>query len=178
MATQWHYSSTSATVARWRWGWRVLKRGDTLTGDFFPGLKATPLPPLGSMDYRGEVALLVSKLLKDYAANAAHPLTGTRYEFAARVSELTDVETSKLVLDSYTSVAREDCNLPLWKVPAMDCVASARELSEWPVLKLGGRVLWGSDIVDAEIVRAQAEMDQLREEIRSLKQMKKRAANG
>lgn len=114
------------------------------------------------MDYRKPVAQLVSQLLKD--------APGTRYAVAARMSELAEHETSKAVLDSYTSDCREACNLPLWKAPLIEAATGSHVLAEWHAGCLGGRVLWGHEVIDADIGRRERLIAELKTEVVALKQ--------
>lgn len=140
------------------------RRSDALTGDLF-GTNPTPLALPGSMDFRRAVAALISAGLKK--------AEGSRYAVSARMSELADVETSKALLDSYTAESRDESNLPLWKAPVYGIAANDRSLAEWHVGVLGGRVLWGREIADAEVGRCQRQIAELQEQIKSLKQMQR-----
>lgn len=139
-------------------------RSDALTGDLFGG-RATPIFLPGSMDYRKTVAALVSQGLA-----AAE---GSRYTVAGRMSELADVETSKALLDSYSSESREECNLPLWKAPVHEIATNTRDLAEWHAGVLGGRVLWGEEIIDADIGRAERELMKIQTQLKALKQLQR-----
>lgn len=141
------------------------KRSDALTGDLFGSQPSPPLLLPGSMDYRRAVASLVSRALKS--------AEGSRYVVAGRMSELADVETSKGLLDSYTSESREECNLPLWKAPVVEAACNTRVLAEWHAGVLGGRVLWGDDILDADIGRAERELAAIQDEIKTLKKLQR-----
>lgn len=145
------------------------RRGDTLTGDLLADAPAPAHRP-GSMDFRKEVAQLVSTALKDTDAS--------RYAVAARMSELADHETSKAVLDSYTAESREACNLPLWKAPVLEAASGSRRLAEWHAQVLGGRVLWGDQILDADLGSRRRQLAQLMEEVRVIEATMKRARRG
>lgn len=148
---------------RRRWGCCVSRRPDTSTGDLFSQIP-TPAPQTpGSMDYRRRIAALVSDILP----------AKRRYEVAARMSELADVETSKALLDSYTAESREASNLPLWKAPIMEIVTGSRVLAEWHASVLGGRILWGAEVTDADIGRTERQIAELQEQLRALRAFQK-----
>jgi hypothetical protein len=141
------------------------KRSDTLTGELFSTIPA-PAPQVpGAMDYRRPVAQMVSQLLKEFE--------GSRYQVAARMSELADVETSKAILDSYTAESREECNLPLWKAPVIEAATGSRLLAEWHAAVLGGRVLWGADITDADVGRTERQISELQERLKLLRRFQR-----
>lgn len=136
-------------------------RSDALTGELFSSIPA-PVPQRpGSMDFRRGVANLVSDMLRQSHAS--------RYAIAARMSELTDVETSKALLDSYTAESRGECNLPFWKAPVIEVACNRRDLAEWHAAVLGGRVLWGAEILDADIGRYEREIAALQHELKTLR---------
>ena len=140
-------------------------RMDASTGDLFSGIPS-PLPLReGSMDFRKPVALLISDMIKASGES--------RWAIAARMSELADVETSKAVLDSYTAESRDACNLPMWKAPLLELATNSRRLAEWHAESLGGRVLWGSDVLDADVGRMKREMAQLQDQLRKTEQLQR-----
>ena len=141
------------------------RRSDSLTCDLFAAIPA-PLPETpASMDFRGPVAQLVSEMIKGSSLS--------RWAIAARMSELADVETSKALLDSYTAISREECNLPFWKAPLLEASLGDRSLAEWHARVLGGRVLWGADVLDAEIGRRKREIADAGAEIKALERMQR-----
>ena len=143
----------------------MRNKRDAFTGELFSSIPS-PMPPLpGAMDFRKPVAELVAGLL----ANAKRD----RYDVAARISRLCDHETSKAILDSYTAPAREECNLPFWKAPLIELATGNRSLAEWHATVLGGRVLWGADVFDAEIGRRKREMADANAEIKELERIQR-----
>lgn len=141
-------------------------RHDPLTGDLFSAIpKAVPAVP-GAMDFRKSVAELVAGLL----ANAKRD----RYDVAAKISRLCDHETSKALLDSYTAPSREECNLPLWKVPAVEIACNSRGITEWLVGVHGGRVLWGQQVLQADLGEIESRIQQLQEQRRLVKDVLRR----
>lgn len=141
----------------------MSRKSDALTGELFSTIP-TPRPLLpGTMDFR----LAVSELVAAGIAKSGM----SRYAIAARMSELAEVETSKAILDSYTAPSREECNLPLWKAPVYEAASNQRHLAEWHAGVLGGRVLWGAEITDADLGRVERELLELQEQRRLLRQL-------
>lgn len=142
-------------------------RSDALTGELFSQIpNAVPAVP-GAMDFRKPVAELVEGML----ANAKRD----RYDVAARISRLCDHETSKALLDSYTAPSREECNLPLWKVPAIEIACNSRDVTEWLVAVHGGRVLWGEQVLQADLGQIESRIQHLMEQRRQVKEVLRRA---
>lgn len=145
---------------------RSPARSDALTGDLFADIPS-PMPGIvGTMNFRAPVAELVSRMLSEF--------DGSRYAVAARMSELADHETSKAILDSYTAPSREECNIPLWKAPVIEIATGSRMLAEWHASVLGGRILWGADVLDAEIGQTDRLIAELQERNRGMKQLRRR----
>ena len=138
---------------------------DALTGDLFSSIPKPLAEVPASMDFRTPVSQLVSRIIQDCELS--------RWAIAARMSELSDVETSKGLLDSYTAPAREECNLPFWKAPLIELATGNRSLAEWHATVLGGRVLWGADVIDAEIGRRKREMADANAEIKELERIQR-----
>jgi hypothetical protein len=143
------------------------KPADALTGELFSQIPtAVPAVP-GAMDFRKPVAELVAGML----ANAKRD----RYDISARISRLCDHETSKALLDSYTAPSREECNLPLWKVPAIEIACNSRDVTEWLVGVHGGRVLWGEQVLQADLGQIESRIQHLMEQRRQVKEVLRRA---
>ena len=144
-------------------------RSDALTDDLF-SLIPSPVPQTpASMDFRAPVSHLVSQLLK------ASP--ESRNVIAARMSDLASVDTSKAILDSYTAETREECNIPLWKAPIIEIVTGSRVLSELHAGVLGGRVLWGDEVTDADVGRAERQIAELQEQLKALRKFQQQRAS-
>lgn len=147
----------------------MSRPSDHLTGELFASIpEPAPTTP-GTMDYRKPVAELISEML----AQAKHSGID-RYEVAARMSRLADPhETSKAILDSYTAASREECNLPLWKAPLIEVACESRALAEWHAGVLGGRILWGEAILDADLGSVERQITQLTEQRKRLREFQR-----
>jgi hypothetical protein len=145
------------------------RRADASTGDLF----ALPRPAAaipGSMDYRAAVSHLVGDMLKD-----AHAAGVDRYEVASRASRLAGRDVSKAMLDGYTSESREEFNVPLWLAPVLEIVCSCTRLAEWHGDVVGGQLLLGSETIDAEIGRLEGERIRVAEELKVMRELKRRS---
>ncbi|MHB9021337.1 MAG: hypothetical protein ACYC3A_05880 [Halothiobacillus sp.] len=127
-------------------------------------LFAVPVAALelpGMLDYRADVAHLVGELLRDAGVD--------RLEVAARMSRLTGKEISKNMLDAYASDAREDHNLPLYLLPALEAVVQSHTLTAWLAEVRGGRLLIGREALNAELGKLERARDDAGKRIRQLK---------
>lgn len=141
-------------------------RTDALTGELFSAIPQAVPAVAGAFDFRKPVAELVAGML----ANAKRD----RYDVAAKISRLCDHESSKALLDSYTAPSREECNLPLWKVPALEVSCNSHAITEWLVGVHGGRVLWGADVLAANLGEIEGRIQQLQEQRKHLKEFLRR----
>lgn len=139
---------------------------DRLTRDLFE-VPVEPAAVPGSMDHRGAVAHLVSKLLKD--------APGDRYAVAADVSRLTGKEVSKLMLDGYSSEARDTFNLPFYLVPALEVACDSHAVTAWLATIRGGRLLVGRETIEAELGRVERVRDEATARARALREQLRRS---
>lgn len=128
--------------------------------DLFPVPSPAPELP-GQMDYRAQVAHLVSEILKSSVSD--------RFDIAARMSRLTGKDVSKNMLDAYASDAREDHNLPLYLAPALETVCESHLLTAWITDVRGGRLLIGREALNAELGKLERARDEAGKRIRQLK---------
>ena len=78
---------------------------------------------------------------------------GDRYEIASAMSRLTGKDVSKLMLDGWSSEARDNFNMPFYLVPAFECATSSYDLTAWLAAKRGARVYVGRDALVAGLDR-------------------------
>lgn len=138
----------------------MTRSHDTLTGDLFK-VPQPVLPQPAGLEFRAQTAALVSQVLKEVDAD--------RYEIAARMSRLTGREISKYMLDAYSSEAREEFNLPLWLVPALEVSCQTLVFSEWLVRVRGGQLLIGRETLTAELGRLERQKINVDKSIRDIK---------
>ncbi len=148
-----------------------MTRHDAATGDLFYDIpRAAPALP-ASMDFRPQLSHLVSEMLA--AAHVRDPRLD-RYEIAARASRYAGKEISKLMLDGYTSESRENFNLPLWIVPALESACESTLLTSWLAEIRGGRVLLGPAALDAEIGRIERMKSDASDQLKQLRDLRKK----
>lgn len=135
-------------------------RHDPLTLDLFEvPVPRTPIP--GALDVGLTVRHLVSDLLK------ASPKS--RFEIAARMSELLGHEVTKHQLDAWTAESREGWRFPLEYLPAFEVAVETHQVTTWLADLRGCKVLVGKDALDAEIGKLERIRDSAGKRIKELK---------
>lgn len=136
------------------------RAADTLTLDLFEvPMARSPMP--GALAVGHALRSLLSDLLK----NSPH----SRFEIAARMSELTGQEITKHQLDSWTAESREGWRFPLEYLPAFEVAVQTHDITAWLADLRGCKVLVGKEALDAEI----GKMERLREDAaKRIKQLK------
>ena len=150
----------------------MSRRSDGLTGELF-GLNQIPRPAPalpGSMDFRTQVAVLFSEMLKE--AERQDPDLD-RPMIALQLSRLTGKDVSKAMLDGYTAESRDSFNVPLWLAPAAETVCKSTVLSSWFAAVRGARLVLGPAALDAEIGRIQNEVSESQERLKELRALRR-----
>ena len=123
----------------------------------------TPRSPLpGAL----EVGLAVRHLLSDVLKASSL----SRFEVAARMSELLGHEVSKHQLDAWTAESREGWRFPLEYLPALEVALETHSLTGWLAELRGCTVLVGREALDAKIGKLERMRDEAAKQIRQLKQ--------
>ena len=105
--------------------------------------------PVSAMPGHGNYSVQVSELVSDVLKSTDLD----RYEVAARMSRLSGDDVSKNILDAWSSPARLDHNLPLYRAALLEEVCASHLLTDWLVRLRGGRVAYGREALDAELGR-------------------------
>lgn len=135
---------------------------DTQTLDIFE--VPTPIVPApGSGNYAAQVSELVGGVLKDCLVD--------RYEVAAQMSRLSGDDVSKHMLDAWSSPARTEHNIPLYRAPLLEEVCHSHAFTDWLVHLRGGRVAYGREALAAEYGKRQRMMEKLKSDMRELKKL-------
>lgn len=148
------------------------KPADALTGELF-SMIPNPAPiTAGSLDLRKRFASMAADAIANYRGKDSD--NSKRYHIAARISELCEVDTSKGLIDAYTSVAREDQNLPAWKIPAFEVATNSRVFTENLVAFHGGRALWGEQVLAADLGDIESQIQALMEQRKAYRAVMRR----
>lgn len=139
-----------------------VRRADTATGDLFEVPQAPAHGP-GSLDYDAELRHLLSDALK------RTPLS--RYEVAARMSELTGQSISKEMLDAWTAESKTPWRFPFQFAAAFEVACDTTCLQDLLARKRGCRVLVGREALLAEYGRIRQQQDELSARERALRQL-------
>lgn len=117
----------------------------------------------GNGNYAVQVSEIVGEIIKGTELD--------RYEIAARMSRLSGDDVSKNMLDAWSSPARADHNLPLYRAALLEEVCASHLLTNWQVNLRGGRVAYGRDALDAELGRLERLRDDASRKVRAIKQL-------
>ncbi|TAK47735.1 MAG: hypothetical protein EPO23_10200 [Xanthobacteraceae bacterium] len=138
-----------------------MKRpADALTIDLFD-IPRAPAPTGGSLDYSVELAHALSEALKKSPKS--------RYEIAARMSELVGHEIGKATLDAWTAESKTGWRFPFEYAAAFEAACETTCLQELLCRKRGSRILEGEEALLAELGRLDRDeqaMKQRRQAIR------------
>lgn len=123
--------------------------------------------PVSAMPGHGNYSVQVSELVSDVLKSTDLD----RYEVAARMSRLSGDDVSKNILDAWSSQARLDHNLPLYRVALLEEVCESHLLTDWLVRLRGGRVAYGREALDAELGRLERVAADATRKARELKRL-------
>src|SRR5688572_8775588 len=93
----------------------------------------------------------------------------SRYDLAARMSELTGQEITKAQIDAWTAESKERWRFPFEYAAAFEAACASTRLQELLGRKRGTRILVGEDMLYAELGRIHKMRAELSEEERALK---------
>ncbi len=137
-------------------------RRDPHTADLFEiPVPVSRLP--GELAMGMQVRHQISELLKQ------SPLS--RYQIAARMSELTGEEISKHQLDSWTAESRSGWRFPLEYLPALEVALETHVLTQWAGTVRGCKVLVGREAIDAEMGKIKKQQMELARREKALKKL-------
>lgn len=140
--------------------------------------RQTTHPAMGSLDIDTELRHAISQDLK----HAVVPCTGrelSRYDVAARMSELVGHEITKSQLDNWTAEAHEKNRFPAQYLPAL-VLATGGQRRAFEVLssKSGLFALPGPEALRAEIQRLNEQEEKIRAEKHRRRVLLKEIENG
>jgi len=135
---------------------------DTATIDLFE-VPQPVHPAPGSGNYAAQVSELVASVLKNCPQD--------RHEIAMQMSRLSGDDVSKHMLDAWSSPARAEHNIPLYRVPLLEEVCHTHAFTDWMVHMRGGRVAYGREALAAQYGKLQQMKDKLQHEMKELKRL-------
>lgn len=127
---------------------------------------AEPAPIPGALNISAEMRGLISNILKNCPKS--------RFEVAARMSELIGIEITKYQLDSWTAESRDGWRFPLEYVPAFEVACETHRVIEWLAAKRGCKIMVGKETLLAEL----GKIEQMEAELKAQKQAIKRYLAG
>jgi len=138
----------------------MRKRLDTKTRDLF-AVPATPQTVPGSQNVGAEIRHLISTVLKQCPRS--------RYEIAARMSELLGVDVSKHQLDSWCAESRDGWRFPLEYLPAFEAACNTYEITEYIASQRGCSLNIGEETLTAKLGQLEIMRSEIAKQIRDLK---------
>lgn len=127
---------------------------DTFTLDLF-NIPRAPALTAGSLDYSVELAHVLAGALKKSPKS--------RYEIAARMSELIGHEITKSMLDAWTAESKPAWRFPFEYAAAFEVASESTALQELLGRKRGSRILEGDEALQAELGRLECEEQQVKQ---------------
>lgn len=138
----------------------MRRHPDSFTLDLFEvPVPRTPIP--GALSLGSALRGLLSDLLKASSLS--------RFEVAARMSELTGQEITKHQLDSWTAESREGWRFPVEYLPALEVTLETHAVTLWLADLRGCKLLVGKEALDAEIGKLERLKEEASKKIRQLK---------
>ena len=116
----------------------------------------TPTPPHGSLDVDSELRAAISADIKGC------PLS--RYQIAARISELVGREVTAAMLNNWTAESHENHNFPCQFLPAFVVATGGRRAFECLSRRAGLFALPGPEALRSEIHRLDEQIELLKKE--------------
>lgn len=140
----------------------MRRPSDALTMDLFE-VPVPVQPTPGALAVGVPLRGLLSDLLK------RSPLS--RFDVAARMSELTGDPITKHQLDSWTAESREGWRFPLEYLPALEEALQTHEITAWIADLRGARLSVGREALEAQLGRVAQMRDELARQERALKKV-------
>lgn len=110
--------------------------------------------------------------LRKIVSKALSTCQKSRWHIAADISEMTGIEITKAMLDAYTAESKREHRFPAFIIPAF-CIAIGNfDLMDYLCEKCGGEFLRGKEVVMAEIVRIEEQMEKLEKDKNRLKALR------
>lgn len=141
----------------------MTRSSDKRTLDLFDAVPAAPALVEGGLAFDAELRAALVQALKET------PLS--RYQVAARMSELLATDVSKNQIDAWTAESREGWRFPLVYAPAFEAACETYALIDLFARKRGCRVAHGKDALLAELGRLEQLEHELRQKRRRLKDL-------
>lgn len=137
------------------------QKRDINTIDMFDELPPTPVSGDGSLACRVEVAHIMSAAMKGQ----------DRYEIASKMSRLTGRNVSKARLDNMSAESAEAHCPPFDWAIAFDIATGSNAMVEFFAKKVGAKLVFGREALDAKLGRLERMRDEATKEIKRLKKV-------
>lgn len=122
-------------------------------------LQITP----GSLNFDTEVRRLLAEIIREAQLD--------RFEIASRMSRLRGEDITKQQIDKWCAQSRSGWNFPFHLAPALEVACYSRRLTQWLAEKRSGRVLFGREILQAELGKLESTRADVTQEIVNIKRL-------
>lgn len=136
-----------------------MQKRDIYSLDLFDDMPPAPVSAPGGLYCRAEIAHVMSDALKNH----------DRFDVAAKMSKLLGREVSKHMLDAYTAESREDHIPPFDTAIAFDLAIGSSALAEFFAKKVGAKLVYGKEALDAKLGKLERVRDEAAKEIKRIK---------
>ncbi|MXS82239.1 hypothetical protein [Nitrosomonas oligotropha] len=135
------------------------QKRDIDTIDMFDELPPPPVTTPGGLSCRAEIAHVMSNALKEH----------DRYEVVAKMSRLLGADVRISYFNNYTAESREDAIPSLDVAIAFDLATGGSALAEFFARKIGAKLVFGKEALDAKLGRLERMRDEAAKEIKRIK---------
>ncbi len=136
-----------------------MQKRDIHTLDLFDELPPAPVTTPGSLSCRAEIAHVMSDALKGH----------DRYDVVAKMSRLLGSDVKISYFNNYTAESREDAIPSLDVAIAFDLATGGSALAEFFARKVGAKLVFGKEALDARLGKLERMRDEATKEIKRLK---------
>jgi hypothetical protein len=128
---------------------------------------------------RGEAALAgLKKQTAAAVSTVLHEEIADRYEIAKRMSFLLDEEVSKLMLDGYSSPAREDHNIPAHRLLALIAVTGRLDVLDGLLRRAGFAALDEKELMLTQLGHLDRQMAEIKAKKREIERLARPSERG
>lgn len=114
-------------------------------------------------------ALSIGTVLRGLLSDLLKKCPFSRFDVAARMSELTGQEITKHQLDSWTAESRDGWRFPLEYLPAFEVAVQTHDVTAWLADLRGCKVLVGKEALEAQLGKLGRMKAELAEEEKAIK---------
>ncbi len=136
-----------------------MQKRDIYSLDLFDDMPPAPVSTPGGLSCRAEIAHVMSDALKGH----------DRYEVVAKMSKLLGSDVKISYFNNYTAESRDDAIPSLDVAIAFDLATGGSALAEFFARKIGAKLVFGKEALDAKLGKLERIRDEAAKEIKRIK---------